>query len=308
MQDNKKSYFYIRVEGTSNLSNLDEIRDSLDIISEEMSSEESNYQFLCQENQTFILTYLLKPEKRRRTTQFRRICEKNLDRSLILKYEANFLDQKTFEDQVNRFRLDSKWKILAEPLGVNELYNGNDLIHFNDFDNFFPWQQKIYSRILSSDGNIRIADNRKIISIIDIEGKKGKSSFIKFLCFKNPIEICKVSYGLSSQLRSAAIAAGSKKCYIIDLPRTKGSNDKIEDLLSVIEEIKNGFVTSPMYGKSSTLMMEPPFVIVFSNQPLPYFMLSKDRWECYELTNVSRPDLKRINIQTLKYKKLLKKV
>ena len=54
-----------------------------------------------------------------------------------------------------------------------------------------------------------------------------------------------------------------------------------------------------MYGKSGTLMMEPPFVLVFSNQKLPYHMLSADRWNCFEITDKTKPELESINEETI---------
>lgn len=307
VQENKKSYFYTRIECYQESTNLNELIASLEIIAEEMSADEFHYQFVREEENSLVITSYFKPEKRKRMGQFLKICEKNLPSYMINKKEINCLTQETFENHIDKLKNDPNWKTILEPTGVSKSYIGDDLNHFNDLNNFFPWQKKIYSMILDSEGNVKAADDRKIISIIDTEGKKGKSSFIKFLCFKNPIEIYKLSYGLSSQLRSAVINGGGRKCYIIDLPRTKGANDKMEDLLSVIEEIKNGFITSPMYGKSSILMMEPPFVIVFSNYPLPYQALSKDRWQCFVLTNNNKPDLKEFNPKVAKYKEQIKK-
>lgn len=161
--------------------------------------------------------------------------------------------------------------------------------------------------IFDETGNIREADDRTILTIVDKDGKKGKSSFIKYLCWRRLSSIVKLGYGQAHQLRSSVIAGGPKEVYIIDLPRTRGKNDNMDDLLSVIEKIKNGFLTSPMYRKSKHLMMRPPFVIVFSNDHLPYEKLSKDRWECYEMTESEKPKLNRISICEFLMKKKIKK-
>ena len=70
---------------------------------------------------------------------------------------------------------------------------------------------------------------------------------------------------------------------IYDLHRTRGKSDSLTDILSVIEDIKDGFVTSSMYGDDKQLMMSPPTVIVFSNIRLPYNSLSEDRWDLYTI-------------------------
>ena len=96
-------------------------------------------------------------------------------------------------------------------------------------------------------------------------------------------EISRISFGTATQLRSAVIAAGPKKMYILDLTRTKGKEDSEHDLLSVIESIVDGMIYSPMYGKHETLLMEPPHVLITSNYALNYTLLSLDRWKVYEI-------------------------
>ena len=53
--------------------------------------------------------------------------------------------------------------------------------------------------------------------IRDKDGKKGKSSFVKWLYYNHPLDIARLSFGTASQLRSAVFNMGRRKCYIIDL-------------------------------------------------------------------------------------------
>lgn len=71
--------------------------------------------------------------------------------------------------------------------------------------------------------------------------------------------------------------------YIIDLTRSKGKFDNEQDLLSVIEDLKSGFLTSPMYGRNSILMMDPPHLIISSNSEMDYSLLSHDRWKIFTI-------------------------
>ena len=107
--------------------------------------------------------------------------------------------------------------------------------------------------------------------------------FVKWVCVNRPNEATKISFGSTSQLRTAVIQAGERKCYFVDIPRTKGSEDKIENLLSVIEDMKVGFLTSNMYGKHTSLIMDPPHVVIFSNDPCPRQMMSEDRWKSFKI-------------------------
>ena len=90
---------------------------------------------------------------------------------------------------------------------------------------------------------------------------------------------------------------GIKKCYFIDLPRNRGKSDSLADILSVIEDVKNGFVTSSMDEGDKQLMMVPPTVIVFSKTTLPLHSLSEDRWDLYTIN----PNLRLIRSQHLHF-------
>ena len=176
-------------------------------------------------------------------------------------------------------------------------YSAEDLKVFEDYRNLYDWQKTLYEKIIAPDGEFNTADARKIISVIDKEGKKGKSSFVKWLCYNHPLDIARLSSGTASQLRSDVLNKGIKKCYIIDLPRTKGKSDSLADILSVIEDVKNGFVTSSMDEGDKQLMMAPPTVIVFSNTTLPLHSLSEDRWDLYTIN----PNLRLIRSQHLHF-------
>lgn len=225
---------------------------------------------------------------------------------LIFKSYSIFLsnlNQNHFLDLIYIYKIKNRCNYVYSILKTssNELYIGKDLSHFNYLDNFYPWQTFIYFKMFDKNKNFIYDENRKIISIVDLIGKSGKSSFVKYLYYTFSDKIIKLTYGLSSQLRAAVINAGVKQAYIFDLPRTKGTNDKIIDLISIIEEIKNGFISSSMYGKHTSLIMNPPFVLVFSNFYLPYNNLSADRWECYDLISKNK------TLKKLSQKEFLKK-
>ena len=64
----------------------------------------------------------------------------------------------------------------------------------------------------------------------------------------------------------------------------KQEKGSIHDVLSPIEEVKNGFVysNSTMYERDKSIITDPPFIIVFSNyHQLSSNVLSNDKWEVY---------------------------
>lgn len=172
-------------------------------------------------------------------------------------------------------------------------YKGKDLAVFSE-KGFYPWQSSINDIIFEDDSfNIKAASSREVYWVQDLEGNTGKSLYSKYLCYNNP-NITKLAFGSGSQMRSSVVEEGPQKCYIIDIPRKLCNDDFQNNIYSVIEDLKNGFVKTSMYGKSKTLFMEPPLVIIFSNFECPTEKLSVDRWKIYsiirnKLVNISEP-------------------
>lgn len=158
-------------------------------------------------------------------------------------------------------------------------YEGSDINFLNNYDKRHPWQNILFSKIFDDIPNtIKATDDRSIIWIEDSHGNTGKSKFVKYCCYYNN-NCTKISFGSASQLRSGLINCGTKKVYFIDIPRTLGVDDSMNNIISAVEDLKNGFLTSNFYGNSSHLMMDPPHIIVFSNMKCPMEKLSSDRWE-----------------------------
>lgn len=160
-------------------------------------------------------------------------------------------------------------------------YDFADIKFLSDPDKRYPWQNKILFKLFTAEPHtFKASDDRSIIWITDEQGNNGKSKLLKYLCSHNDLCI-KLSFGTANQLRAAVVSAGARKLYIIDVPRTLGSDDSMNDILSTIEDIKNGYVVSSFYGNYQKLIMNPPAVLIMSNMRCPVNKLSADRWECY---------------------------
>lgn len=169
---------------------------------------------------------------------------------------------------------------------VLQEYEGKDLKLFEDEDNWHPWQRELYKKLfIQGSFNLSTPDDREIVWITDTAGGTGKSKFTKLLCTSNH-DILKLPFGTASQLRSAVICAGRHSCYLIDIPRTLGEDDDIYSLISAVEDIKNGYVVSSMYGKYQSLLMEPPHIIVFSNNKAPVSTMTSNRWLLYVIEDL----------------------
>lgn len=162
---------------------------------------------------------------------------------------------------------------VAGPWGKRPIYTGaNDLACMVKPNGF---QQTIID-IIAGD-----PDDRKIHYLFEPTGGVGKSKLTKFLCFKKIAK--KIPMGNATQLKTFICHAGPARCYLIDIPRTTGTTEKLADLYSAIEEVKNGFVQSPMYGKMHELFMDPPHIFVFSNAKPNIYAMSRDKWKIGEI-------------------------
>lgn len=303
--ETRHSYFSVELISLNDFeekeqSEKDDLLEMMDFLFVGMSVKDDWYSFLSTDGRHYV--YFLKCETRKRLGQLRRLCEKHLPSGE--EFAIAGYDKVTFYTKLKQFQNSPEWVPIKQMTHYQEFTEEElELTQFDNRDNWFPWQREIYDKIFDEKKNIKRADDRKIVSIIDDEGKKGKSTFLKWICHSNPKDFLKLGQGSASQLRAAVLNNGPKRCYFIDLPRTQGFYDKKTDLLSVVEEIKNGHVMSSMYGKGGVLMMPPPHIFIFSNEALNYQCLSKDRWEVYTLTEEPQPRLK----ETLKNGVLLKK-
>lgn len=165
-------------------------------------------------------------------------------------------------------------------------YDGQDLTYMDSPETRRPFQQSIISMVLHEDEKrFRQALDRNLIYIYDKNGGLGKSKISKWFVHNFPNRVACFSTNNDSQLRSAAIDAGCRDLIIVDIPRATAyqstSIEKMSNILSVLEDLKNGCLSSAFYGKYRTLVCPPCHILIFSNEPAPRHMLTSDRWNEY---------------------------
>ena len=162
-------------------------------------------------------------------------------------------------------------------------YKNEDVDFLLEKHNRFHWQATLCEELFNEvPYSLKNSDDRTIYWITDEAGNNGKSKFTKFLCVYNT-NIHKLAFGTGAQIRSSVIAAGPKQMYVCDIPRQLGDDDSINSILSSLEDVKNGFVTSAFYGQANQLLMNPPHVVIFSNKECPKEKMSSDRWREYRI-------------------------
>lgn len=162
-------------------------------------------------------------------------------------------------------------------------YSGNDIRILDDKENRYPWQDKFMDIFFNEDEtDYKPCDGRSIHWITDTQGLSGKSTFVKWLHCRYDHNT-KVSFGSATQIRTSVVEKGPMKLYFIDIPRTLGTDDHLNNVYSALEDTLNGYVETSMHGNPRELLMEPPHVVVFSNGAPQIEKLSGDRWKLYSI-------------------------
>lgn len=279
--ENKNSFFSLYLDIRPFKENdfyLEKLDDSVDLIFSSMGVRNHCYKFKEANNNEFI--YFFQTDNRKRKGQLVKYCEKYLPENQD--FSVDGITKFNFETEIERTTKNNNFKLIEKPNVFGE-YSANDISIFNDPKNWHSWQKEVYKLIFNEDNSFKKPHPRQIISIVDTKGNSGKSSFFKWLYYNHPNSIGRMGYGSASQLRSGSVNLGKKNLYIIDLARSKSKDDRQEDLLSVLEDLKSGLITNAMYGSGKTLLMEPPHIIVSSNYVLKYELLSSDRWQVYKI-------------------------
>lgn len=171
-------------------------------------------------------------------------------------------------------RVDGPWHDPTYvPRRINT-YQGEDL---NCMEHPLPFQQSIIDSISQP------ADDRTINWVFD-SGNNGKSKLLKYLRM-NPrkFDFARIPLGTATQIKTSIISKGAHSIYMINLPRVRGSDERQQEVFSAIEEIKDGWVESAMYGKTGELLMMPPHVWCFANEFPNLNFASRDRWRIWSI-------------------------
>lgn len=175
------------------------------------------------------------------------------------------------------------------PWADKKLFLGKSLLKPHQLT---PWMDELINEI-ESHGDIMDDDYfREIIHIQDVVGGNMKTSFVRYCLHKYKDRIAYINpFGTANQISSSFAKVGARDVYILDLPRSfktsSGYHANYADLCNIIEKLKDGIISSSMYGEGQTLLMDPPMIMIFSNWPLESYLgefFSRDRIATLELS------------------------
>ena len=282
----KRAYFEVEIsldrrvnEQTDFYNNtMTKVEDKMDLLFDKVgASEEILVKHLKNKGE---ISYMFKTTSRKRLGSIKNAVEKLLKNQVkaVEKTDCYTYRKDQFDRALLRYKKNNEIRLEESDKFV---YQGTDLDIFKNKKNFFSWQLELENMLFERGSHvIKKAKDREIILYRCGKGNSGKSSFLKYLYFKNRKDIGFIDEGTSSQIISSVINNGTKKCFLIDLPRTRGED--LSGLMASIEKIKNGLCTKSMYGSGELLIMEVPWIIICSNY-IPLGSFSVDRWKVYDL-------------------------
>lgn len=134
-----------------------------------------------------------------------------------------------------------------------------------------PWEETIIKQLSQQ-------NDRKIMVVQDFEGGLGKSTFAKYLEANRILDVCPVVSDEYNDYTGYCFEY-QKPGYCFDIPRAQSIKRRMA-MWSGIEQIKNGLLFEKRY-KPRKAWIDPPKILIFTNDDLPLDALSKDRWSIW---------------------------
>lgn len=199
-----------------------------------------------------------------------------------------------FKIHLDRGETLEGWKALIGPMGHIEVAINKNFSGYEEKDgNFIKWPESPIAKYKSMEliswqkdalKKIQEQSDRKILCVIDACGGAGKSTFAKYLEANGICDVCPV---ISDEFNdyTAYCVEYPAKGYVFDIPRATSIKRRCA-MWSGIESIKNGCLFEKRYHPRK-VWIDPPKVLVFTNEYPPWEMLSKDRWETLDTSDYS---------------------
>lgn len=138
-----------------------------------------------------------------------------------------------------------------------------------------PWQEQVVDLFERQ-------SERGILVVVDYEGNKGKSYLSKYMEASHMADVCPVTDGEASNYIEYCMNHPSKG-YIFDVPKCDTIKSK-KNMWKAIEQIKNGLLYDRRYT-SRKMWIDPPKILMFTNELPDRENLSADRWNICGLTD-----------------------
>lgn len=133
----------------------------------------------------------------------------------------------------------------------------------------YPWQNEIIERLKKQ-------GDRRVTVLVDEFGNSGKTTLAKVITARHTGAYCP-PMDTPADYMAWALAHQNAGTFVIDLP--KADDQKREKALwSAVEQMKNGYLWDKRHHWQEA-WIDPPAVLVLTNEEPPRLTLSADRWD-----------------------------
>lgn len=157
------------------------------------------------------------------------------------------------------------------PWADKRLYLGRDLWKRENFPN---WQKDML-KYLEAPPN-----DRDMYWVYDPIGHNGKTKFIKWLT--THLDGVFLGWAAAENALNLVSQFPHKMIYAWNLTRTKPKSVSELDLYTAMESVKDGMFMNTKY-ETKMILMEPPHIIVCSNDLPKLHLMSLDRWKIFQV-------------------------
>lgn len=158
------------------------------------------------------------------------------------------------------------------PWSDTTIYMGQDLISKSDMVGFQKWVLELLDKKPSK---------RLTYWFYNPDGGAGKSALAKYLAYHHGVPT--YTFAKAWDLLKLVSMEPNKKMYIINLSKTKPAEVCMDDLYNVLESIKDGNFCSYKGTDVKRILMNPPHIIVFANEPPTLSAMTQKRLKVFKI-------------------------
>lgn len=184
-----------------------------------------------------------------------------IDNAWIVKMKGKWSDQKYCMKGENVIQF------FTNP--ADELESPEELTCLSE-EELYPWQKQALEMLKGP------RDNRTVNWYWEKTGNVGKTAFTRYLGIKH--NACIIQKGKYADIMNHVFMSKNVKIFIIDVPRSSGNSVSY----NAIESIKSGIIFNSKY-ETGQKFINPPHIIVFSNEEPDMQKLSADRWNIVKI-------------------------
>lgn len=132
----------------------------------------------------------------------------------------------------------------------------------------------------------RTLRDRSVVWVQDPIGGSGKSTFLRYLRFgQTNLTVRKLPFDRPDRLRMFVCKIPEEAdiaLFAFNFTTTLDEDTSVRRLFQVIEELKNGYIVSAMFGRPLEVLIDSPFVLILTNEDISSYFHYLVLWNSWK--------------------------